>query len=180
MSSSSSSSPLKKVSKIVILFEVVMMLVSLGMGIWSAYILGQVSRSVTTDQIFGYVVMECVVNFLRIFAILSKLLNQGQNNACSNFVQCAGTASGIWNMVILFSQVGVENYKLNEYTYYVFVQFVMNMSMIGLAIILCTGACVGVGILLCCEKTVASKEQPKQQESPTNPPTDPIEVKVSV
>jgi hypothetical protein len=115
---------------------------SLGMGIWAAVVLANTSRELVSEQIYAYVMTSCIIYF--IFVIAKTVSNKTANK----FAWSIGTSMLVWNCVILFSQIGIENYMLNNYYYYVFVQFVFSMVMTGIALMACCFTCGACTIAL--------------------------------
>ena len=135
----------KKVTKCfdiaIFVIRVFDVLSSLGMGIWAAIVLANTLRDVISEQVYAYVMTCCILHFV---FVIAKII---ASKATEKVGWVIGTGMLVWNCVILFSQIGIENYMLNNYYYYVFVQFVFSMVMTGIALMACC--------LTCCACTIA-------------------------
>jgi hypothetical protein len=112
---------------------------SLGMGIWAAVVLANTSRDLVSSQIYGYVMTSCILHFVLL------PFNIVPNKSVEKLYGIIGLGVFVWNCVILFSQIGIDNYMANNYYYYVFVEFVINIVLIGITLLsCCTSCCVFV------------------------------------
>lgn len=125
----------------IFVIRVIDVLSSLGMGIWAAIVLANTSRYLVSEQVYAYVMTCCILHFVFVIAKIIAI------KPTEKIGWVIGTGMLVWNCEILFSQIGIENYMLNNYYYYVFVQFVFSMVMTGIAHMACC--------LTCCACTIA-------------------------
>jgi hypothetical protein len=109
----------------------------LGMGVWAAVVLANTSHHLVSTQIYGYVMTKCILHFV------FMSFNFVSNKSLRKFYDIIDLGMFVWNCVILFSQIGIDNYMANNYYYYVFVEFVFSIVLIGVTLLsYCISCCL--------------------------------------
>ncbi len=111
----------------------------LGIGIYSAVILANNSKEIVPIEVYGFTMTICILHFLLSVNSLYLAFIPDRKNV--SFVDLAVLGLFIWSAVILFAQDGNILKDYNPYYMVVFVYFVMNAILLGLAIIIIPCAC---------------------------------------
>ncbi len=114
-------------------------LVHLGIGIYSAVILANNSKEIVPIEVYGFAMTICILHFVAF--VNSLYLAFIPNKKSVTLVDLAILGLFIWSAVILFAQDGNLLKDYNPYYMVVFVYFVMNAVLLGLAVIIISCAC---------------------------------------
>jgi hypothetical protein len=114
-------------------------LVHLGIGIYSAVILANNSKDIVPIYVYGFTMTICILHFL--LSVNSLYLVFIPNKKSVSVVDFAILGLFIWSAIILFVQDGNLLKDYNPYYMVVFVYFVLNAIILGLAIIILPCMC---------------------------------------
>lgn len=132
--------------------NIINILTSLGIGIYTAVILGTANKDDVSSQIYAFVLTTCIVQFVAAFiAFIETITNK--KNACSALIGLITLGLFIWSCVILFDQIGVDNRSANPYYTVVFVYFIISVVCLGLVIVLLPFICCAMCCILANENT---------------------------
>lgn len=109
------------------------------MAIWATVLMSiQGLHNGCLDIVFIYMITECIMNYcMAITHIQNIIYNKNNVLGFVSPVACLSVATLIWNIILLFRDVGIERIMDNPYSIYIFVQFIINMSIMGVGIIVC-------------------------------------------
>lgn len=129
--------------------------VGLSFAIWATILLSQNGlHNETSEVLFAYMITDCIMNYLRIMESISDIQRaiEGKNPKVGVVTGCLSLGMFIWNIVLLFRDIGIDHISDNPYYMYVFISFMMNMTVLGLAclLLLISGFCFG--FMVCSEK----------------------------
>ncbi len=114
-------------------------LLHLGIGIYSAVILANNSKEIVPTEVYGFTMTICILHFVAF--VNSLYLAFIPNKKSVTLVDLAILGLFIWSAVILFAQDGNLLKDINPYYMVVFVYFVINAILLGLAIIIVPCMC---------------------------------------
>lgn len=114
-------------------------LIHLGIGIYSAVILANNSKEIVPTYVYGFTMTICILHFVAF--VNSLYLAFIPNKKSVTLVDLAILGLFIWSAVILFAQDGNLLKDFNPYYMVVFVYFVINAILLGLAIIIIPCMC---------------------------------------
>ncbi len=115
-------------------------LIHFGIGIYSAVILGTNSSSIVPTDVYGFTLTICILHFVAGMGNILSMLTQ-QRSTVAKLLDVAILGLFIWSCVILFSQDGNLLKDYNPYYMVVFVYFIINAILLGLAIIIVPCMC---------------------------------------
>lgn len=151
MTSVSITSPNKTTVKINL--NIVSILTSLGIGIYTAVILGTANKDDVSAQIYAFVLTTCIVQFISAFITTIETITN-KKSACSSLIGLITLGLFIWSCVILFDQIGINNRSANPYYTVVFVYFIISVVCLGLVIVLLPFICCAMYCILVKDKEV--------------------------
>lgn len=141
------------------------------MAIWGTILLGNNGISNNTPQlIVAYMITECIVNYLQAVNSVRNIMGyfiKADHRPGVNAISCLSIGTVIWNIVLLFHDVGIDKISDNPYYIYIFVQFLVNMIVIGLTVV------IGSIVLCCTGCTVFSELSHEPQHKPPQDPSTP-------
>jgi hypothetical protein len=114
-------------------------LIHLGIGIYSAVILANYSKNIVPTEVYGFTMTICILHFL--LCVSNIYMAFIPSKRTMTILDLAILGLFIWSAVILFAQDGNLLKDYNPYYMVVFVYFVMNAILIGLAIIILPFIC---------------------------------------
>jgi hypothetical protein len=141
-------------------------LYSLAIASWIISVLAQNDPYAVSGQLFGYAVTELVVGILRIPVSCGNAFTQKRSKG-NSFFDTVAIGLFIWNCVLLFNQIGIDNVHTNAYTLFVYVMFILYCIGFGIGILVLCGGLCGACIFLGC---MDEKEEPKATEPQTKEP----------
>ena len=114
-------------------------LVHLGFGIYSAVILANNPKDIVPTEVYGYTMTICILHFLLFVNSLYMAFIPTKKTVTLLDFGILGLF--IWSAVILFAQDGNLLKDFNPYYMFVFVYFLVNAILIGIAVIIVPCAC---------------------------------------
>ena len=115
-------------------------LIHFGIGIYSAVILGTNPSSIVPTDVYGFTLTICILHFVAGMGSILSMLTQKRSTVAKLF-DVAILGLFIWSCVILFAQDGNLLKNTNPYYMVVFVYFIINAALLGLAIIIVPCIC---------------------------------------
>lgn len=138
--SSNNTSPLGR--SITIPLSIISAVTYIGFAIYSAVILGNTDKDSVSSQIYAFVLTVCIINFL---GFLNTLFNTiFRDGKTSSLLSLITIGLFIWDCVILFDQIGIDNRSNNSFYIVVFVYFIINVIGTGLAILILPCICCAI------------------------------------
>lgn len=119
----------------------------LAIASWIISILARNNPYDVSGQLFGYALTELIVGILRIPVSCLNICTK-EPSKVNSFFTIVSIGLFIWNCVLLFNQIGVQNVDTNAYTMYVYVQFILYCIGLGLGLLIMCGACCVSCVLL--------------------------------
>ncbi len=133
-------------------------LLHLGIGIYSAVILANNSKEIVPTYVYGFTMTICILHFL---LSVNSLYLAFVPKKSVNLGDLAVLGLFIWSAVILFAQDGNILKDFNPYYMVVFVYFIINAILLGLAIIIIPCMCC----FMCYRFNEADKNDRKELEA---------------
>ncbi len=98
----------------------------------------------------AYVIVDCVVNYIRAIESVTLLRLLTNNVSKRQYVGgCLGLGMLIWNCVLLFRDIGVDRISENPYYMYIFISFLVNMIILGIAVCMLVITICCLGCFIC-------------------------------
>ena len=124
--------------------------IALSFAIWATILLSQNGfSSGCSELIVAYMITDCIVNYMRAINCVTVLRKQINGQSGLDYVGgCLSLGMLIWNIVLLFRDVGIGRISENSYYMYIYVSFIVNMIAMGVAIcaFFITMCCIGCAI----------------------------------
>ncbi len=132
-------SPSSRKRSVTIPLSIITMLCEIGIAIYCAVILGTTDKDSVSSQIYAFVLTTCIINFIGfVTTVFNAIFRDGK---ASSLLSLITIGLFIWDCVILFDQIGIDNRSNNPFYTVVFVYFIMNVVAIGIAILVIPCVC---------------------------------------
>ncbi len=145
----------------------------LSFAIWATILLSRNGlQDGTSEVLFAYMITDCIIHYLHAIECVTGLrrLMEGKSPKVGGLTGCLGLGLLIWNIVLLFRDIGIDHISDNPYYMYVFVSFLVNMIVLGITLVMCgiAACCMGFAVFSDTSKK-ESKEPPKTPSVPPDP-----------